>query len=133
VNLEFLGSSYVQLDSTDSAIANVVLPDGTKVPITAEQWATASIESHGNFGRSRIKVDIRVEMQAEGTPEVYRKHFTDAVVNRLRMQREENRKLRAGAEALGAELDQLKADARARAVVEVATEVSLRASGKGRP
>jgi hypothetical protein len=120
MDLEYLQSQCVQRIDEEESICQIVTPRGEKIPLTAEQIVHAKVEQHGNFGQSRIKVTLNIEIQADGNAEYYRDFFAKCLLAAVQKQRKEISTLKTTNIEQHNKILQLESDARAADVVESA-------------
>lgn len=119
--LEYLQSEHIRRSENDGDfICKVITSRGEKVPLTAEQIVHAKVEPHSNFGQSKIKVTLEIEIQAEGTAEYYQKFFAKCLLATIQKQREEIDILKSKHTEQRIQIEKFESDARAAAVVESA-------------
>jgi hypothetical protein len=118
-----------RVEVTEDVFA-LVLRDGTRIPLTAEQAVSAKIEEAGNHGCSIIRVTLNVEIEAQGTPDRYRTAIAEALLGHIHKLRDRDgasggriRDLTAQVADLAAQIKKLEGDARAHAVRETCETV----------
>lgn len=125
MNLGYLENSHVYCSDDDEIIAKLKLPHGSgtkecEIPLTAEQVASAKIEPHGNFGRSKITITLTIQVEAQGTPEEYKDYFAKCLLAKIDQQKEQLDKITEQLREMLVNKNKLEADLRAKAVVESA-------------
>jgi len=127
-DIKYLESPYVRWAADDARVADIQLPDGTKLSLTAEQVVSAVVTPHGNTGRSKITVAIAIDVEAQGTVEQYRQYFLRSLLETVRSKDAALSSIGLRLATVVADRDRLAADERARQVVE-----SARIAAAGQP
>ena len=108
--MDGFNSQYVNVSREEPQILKVQLPDGDVIGMTAAQVVAAVVTPLPNVGRSRIRFDLAIELEANGSPEAFRDLFASALLGALRAKEAELKKVRDVRNALQEQVRTLEGD-----------------------